>query len=67
MEHKTDREYRYLVKYHLRGIISEDEFVSEYQDPDNYYPEAPSENLSGRHEGEGRYWEQKWGPLEDSQ
>jgi hypothetical protein len=65
MGHKSGREYRYLVEYYLRGIISENEFVSEYQNPDHYQPEAPIENISGRHEGEGEYWEQKWGPLEN--
>ncbi|RYJ15323.1 DUF4157 domain-containing protein [Halogeometricum borinquense] len=66
MGHKPGREYRVLVKYYLCGIISEEEFVSEYQNPDHYRPEDPSENMSSRHELAGEYWKDKWGELEDS-
>ncbi|RYJ14645.1 DUF4157 domain-containing protein [Halogeometricum borinquense] len=64
MGHKKQREYRYLLEYYQQGIISEEEFVKEYQNPDHYQAEAPRENMGGRHEGVGRYWKQKWGDIE---
>lgn len=66
MGHREDREYRYLLEYYLRGIISEKEFIEEYQNPEHYQPEAPKENMSGNHEGDGEYWQEKFGLLEEN-
>ncbi|GAB7117830.1 hypothetical protein JCM9743_02910 [Natrinema sp. JCM 9743] len=64
MGHKPRREYRYLVEYYLRGIISREEFLTEYRNPDHYQPECPHASSSGKHEENGQYWKKKWGPLE---
>jgi hypothetical protein len=63
MGHKPGREYRYLVEYYLRGRISEQTFINEYQNPDHYHPEDPSANMGGTYEGEGEYWAKKWGKI----
>ncbi|MEZ3114734.1 DUF4157 domain-containing protein [Halobaculum sp. MBLA0147] len=65
MGHKPGREYQYLVRYYLLGVISEEEFVSEYQDPEHYHPEDPSANRSHEYERDGQYWADKWGDLEE--
>jgi len=65
MGHKPGREYRYLVEYYLREIITHQEFLDEFQNPDHYRPEHPSASRSGKHEDEGEYWEKMWGKLEE--
>ncbi|MFC3959409.1 HNH/ENDO VII family nuclease [Halovivax cerinus] len=62
--HKPEREYWYLVEYYLRGIITREEILSEYRNPDHYQPECRHASSSGQHEEEGEYWADKWGPLE---
>ncbi|ADQ66023.1 eCIS core domain-containing protein [Halogeometricum borinquense] len=64
MGHKPRREYWYLVEYYLRGIITREEFLAEYRNPDHYQPESHRASSSGEHEQEGEYWAEKWGPLE---
>jgi hypothetical protein len=64
MGHKPRREYRYLVEYYLRGIISREEFLAEYRNPDHYQPECHRASSAGEHEREGGYWADKWGDLE---
>jgi len=64
MGHKPRREYRYLVEYYLRGIISREEFLREYRNPDHYQPESHHASSSGEHEENGQHWIGKWGPLE---
>nr|WP_241430683.1 HNH/ENDO VII family nuclease [Haloferax elongans] len=63
MGHKPGREYQYLIEYYLQGVISEEEFVREYQDPSHYHPQHPTTNRSGQYDREGEYWIQKWGKL----
>ncbi|WP_083893768.1 HNH/ENDO VII family nuclease [Halovivax asiaticus] len=63
MGHKENREYRHLLEYYLRDVISERELVNEYHDPHHYRPEAPKENSSRKHEGDGEYWVETFGPL----
>ncbi len=65
MGHKPDREYQYLHRYYMLGIITKDEFIEEYQNPDHYRPEAPIPNQSQKYEGDGEYWENKWGEIEE--
>jgi len=63
MGHKPGREYQYLVDYLLHRVISFEQFMAEFHDPENYRPEAP--DLGHAHEGEGEYWTDKWGNIED--
>lgn len=44
MGHRTGQEYNKLRDMYYRGEISEEEFLSEYRNPNNYYPEDPSVN-----------------------
>ncbi|WP_394295135.1 eCIS core domain-containing protein [Halovivax asiaticus] len=64
MGHRPGREYRYLLKFYLEGVISEDRFIKECQNAEHYQPEAPKENMSRKHESSGQYWEKKFGSLE---
>jgi predicted ribonuclease toxin of YeeF-YezG toxin-antitoxin module len=50
MGHKTGREFRKHQISAKERDISREEFLDEYNDPDNYRPELPSSNRS--HAGE---------------
>ncbi len=50
MGHRTGQEYDQLRDMYYRGEISEEEFLAEYRNPDNYYPEDPSSNRSHKYE-----------------
>ncbi|WP_396613258.1 DUF4157 domain-containing protein [Haloferax sp. S1W] len=54
MGHRPDREYRHLHRAYMNDRISKEQFLREYRNPDNYRPEKPPENRSGKHEGDGR-------------
>ena len=61
MGHKPGYEYKYLVAYLLRDIISYEEFKQAYHNPEYYRPEAP--NQDHEHEQDGDEWKDKWGEL----
>ncbi|WP_349253535.1 HNH/ENDO VII family nuclease [Halobacterium salinarum] len=63
MGHKPRREYRYLVDYYIAGAITYDTFINEYRNPEHYRPEHPDASRSGKHEGRGQYWKEKFGRL----
>ncbi|MBD9354545.1 HNH/ENDO VII family nuclease [Methylomonas sp. EbA] len=46
MGHLPGKEYRKLHKDYMDGKITKDEFLKEYQNPNNYSPESPSANRS---------------------
>jgi len=46
MGHKPGFEYRKLHQDYMDGKINYDEFMYEYRNPDNYWPESPSANRS---------------------
>jgi hypothetical protein len=48
--HKQDHKYSELVDEYIDGIISWEEFLEEYHNANNYYPEDPHENRSHAHE-----------------
>lgn len=50
MGHMPEHEYRTLHKDYMDGKISEEEFLKQYRDPNNYRPESPSANRSHRYE-----------------
>lgn len=50
MGHRPGFEYVKLVDRYINGEITLDDFLKEYNNPDNYWPEDPSENLSHEHE-----------------
>lgn len=50
MGHRTGQEYDKLRDMYYRGEISEEEFLAEYRNPDNYYPEDPASNRSHKFE-----------------
>lgn len=50
MGHVPGKEYRKLHQDYLDGKISHEEFLREYNNPNNYRPEAPSSNRSHRFE-----------------
>jgi hypothetical protein len=50
MGHIEGQEYRRLQDDYLRGYISKDDFLKEYNNPDNYHPETPSANRSRKYE-----------------
>lgn len=50
MGHRPGHEYRALVDSYVDGRITWDEFLREYNNPDNYWPEHPIENVSHKHE-----------------
>jgi len=50
MGHKSGKEYVKLVDEYTNGEISYDEFIKEYNNPENYQAEDPAENVSHRNE-----------------
>jgi hypothetical protein len=50
MGHKPGQEYAKLVDRFVNGEITYEEFLKEYNNPKNYWPEHPRENLSHQHE-----------------
>ncbi|ELY27490.1 hypothetical protein C499_10514 [Halogeometricum borinquense DSM 11551] len=52
MGHKPRREYRKLHQKYISGLISKEEFLNRYRDPDNYRPEKPKANRSRKYEGD---------------
>jgi hypothetical protein len=50
MGHCPGKEYISMVDNVIEGAITYDEFVEEYQNPMNYWPESPTENMSHKHE-----------------
>jgi hypothetical protein len=46
MGHKPGKEYSKLVDDLVEGKITDEEFLKEYNDPNNYRPEDPVENMS---------------------
>ncbi len=50
MGHKKGEKYSDLVDSYVSGKISWDDFIKKYQDPANYKPEKPIENMSHKHE-----------------
>lgn len=50
MGHKPGKEFRKTKKDYMDGKITEDEFVKECRNPDNYQPEDCSANRSHRFE-----------------
>jgi|GEM_PF-3147153 len=50
MGHKPGKEYAKLVDDLVNEKITFEEFLKEYNNPNNYWPEDPAENLSHAHE-----------------
>ena len=50
MGHKPGKEYTKLVDEFVNGKITYEEFIKEYNNPQNYWPESPAENISHKHE-----------------
>jgi hypothetical protein len=50
MGHIPTREYRVMVDEYISGAMTYQQFLSDYNDPANYRPEDPTENVSHRHE-----------------
>jgi hypothetical protein len=50
MGHRPGHECRKLVDDYVEGKITWDEFIQEYNNPNNYWPGHPLENISYRHE-----------------
>lgn len=50
MGHRPGHEYVKLVDRFVNGEITWDQFIAEYNNPANYWPEHPLENVSHRHE-----------------
>jgi hypothetical protein len=50
MGHKPGFEYRSLVDKLRRGTISKEQFLNEYNNPNNYRPESPEANMSHKYE-----------------
>ena len=50
MGHKPGKEYVKLVDEFVEGKITYEEFIKEYNNPENYWPESPEENISHKHE-----------------
>jgi hypothetical protein len=46
MGHQPKKEYSKLVDELVEGKITEDEFLKKYNDPNNYRPEDPGENMN---------------------
>ncbi len=46
MGHKPQHEYAKLVDDYVKGRITAEEFHHEYNNPDNYHPEDPIENMN---------------------
>ena len=52
MGHRTGHEYRELHRRYMDGEISKQQFLDEYRNPGNYYPEDPSSNRSHEFEAD---------------
>jgi len=50
MGHRPGHEYRDLLNKLEKGEINEKQFLDEYNNPKNYYPEDPSSNRSHKYE-----------------
>ena len=50
MGHKPGKEYFKLVDEYVNGKISYDDFIKEYNNPQNYQPEHPAKNVSHQFE-----------------
>jgi RHS repeat-associated protein len=50
MGHKPGHEYRSLIDQLKNGKINNEQFLSEYNNPKNYAPEAPAANMSHKYE-----------------
>jgi hypothetical protein len=50
MGHKPEHKYSELVDEYIDGYKSYEEFLSEYNNKDNYYPEDPKANMSHKYE-----------------
>ena len=50
MGHIPTREYRVMVDGYVSGVMTYQQFLNDYNDPANYQPEDPTENVSHRHE-----------------
>jgi RHS repeat-associated protein len=50
MGHKPGHEYRTLVEKLRKGEITEEQFLKEYHNPNNYQPEGPKANMSHQFE-----------------
>ena len=50
MGHRPGEEYYKLVDRLCDGEITFDQFLREYNDPNKYWPELPSKNLSHRYQ-----------------
>jgi Domain of unknown function (DUF4157)/HNH/ENDO VII superfamily nuclease with conserved GHE residues len=50
MGHRPGHKYSKLVDDYVEGKITWKEFMKEYNNPNNYWPEHPLENISHRHE-----------------
>jgi hypothetical protein len=49
MGHKPGHSYKDLCDRYERGEITYDQFLDEYRNPDNYWPESPSSNRSNKY------------------
>lgn len=50
MGHKPEHKYSELVDEYISGYKSYEEFLSEYNNEENYYPEDPKANMSHKYE-----------------
>jgi len=50
MGHRPGHEYVRLVDRYVDGEITWDQFLAEYNNPNHYYPELPSKNMSHAYE-----------------
>lgn len=49
MGHKPGHSYKELCDRYERGEITYEQFLKEYKDPNNYWPESPSSNRSNKY------------------
>jgi RHS repeat-associated protein len=56
MGHRRGHEYRRLIQDLKNRVIDKEEFLMEYNNPDNYDPEDPKANMSHVHEKPGTGW-----------
>ncbi len=50
MGHTPDHQYQDLWKKYMNGEIGYDEFMRQYRDPGNYFPQSVNSNRSRRHD-----------------
>lgn len=50
MGHLPEEKYSEMHKLYMDGVISKEEFLSWYRNPDNYRPELPSTNRGHKYE-----------------